>query len=155
MTVLLRRLVCAAGGALMVVALFLPWAQGQDADRIAWGLWKVTLPLCVAVAGCALTTAITGGRFGLNRPDVSIVGATDALGVITTITLAWLLFHEFPANATPQPALVLALLAAAAAAFAAADYRPLRGAPWFPRLVDEHGDPDHQYRDIRSDEVRR
>ncbi len=138
MTALIRRLVCGTAGALMAVALFLPWAQVHDADHIAWGLWKVTLPLCVAVAGCALTTAITGGRIGLNRPDVSIVGATDALGVITTITLAWLLFHEFPAGASRQPALILALLAAAAAAFAAADYRPMRGAPWFPRLVDEY-----------------
>lgn len=97
----------------MVVALFLPWAEIQDADRVAWGLWKLTFPLCVALAGCALTTAITGGQIGLNRPDVSIIGSTDGLGVITTVTLAWLLFY--------------------------ADYGPLRGAPLFPRLDDERG----------------
>ncbi|QNJ90110.1 hypothetical protein HZU40_17585 [Mycolicibacterium fluoranthenivorans] len=137
MTTLLRRVVCGIAGALMIVALFLPWAQVQDADHIAWGLWKLTFPLCVGLAGCALTTAITGGQIGLNRPDVSIIGATDGLGVITTVTLAWLLFYDFPAHASPQPALILALVSAAAAAFAAADYGPLRGAPLFPRLVDE------------------
>lgn len=145
MTNLLRRLVCGAAGALMVVALFLPWDQVQDADRIAWGLWKLTFPLCLALAACALTTAITGGRIGLNRPDVSIVGATDGLGVITTLTLAWLLFGDFPAQAGHQPALILALMSAAAAAFAAADYRPLRGAPLFPRMDEERGG-DHRSR---------
>jgi hypothetical protein len=131
----------------MVVALLLPWAPVQDADRIAWGLWKLTFPLCVALAACALTTAITGGRIGLNRPDVSIIGATDGLGVITTVTLAWLLFYDFPARANRQPALILALTAAAAAALAAADYRPLRGAPLFPRMVDER-DRDHRPRSL-------
>ena len=139
MTKLLRRIVCGAAGTLMIVALLLPWADVQDADRIAWGLWKLTFPLCVALAGCALTTAITGGRIGLNRPDVSIIGATDGLGVITTVTLVWLLLYDFPDQASRQPALVLASISAAAAAFAAADYRPLRGAPLFPRMVDERG----------------
>jgi hypothetical protein len=151
MTTLLRRVFCGIAGALMVVALFLPWAQVQDADRIAWALWKLTFPLCVVLAVCALTTAITGGQIGLNRPDVSIIGATDGLGVITTVTLAWLLFYDFPAHASPQPALILALVSAAAAAFAAADYRPLRGAPLFPRLVDEGGS---RYRSKRLSESR-
>lgn len=145
MTTLLQRLICGAAGATMVVALFLPWAQVADADRIAWGLWKLTFPLCVAVAVCALTTAITGGQIGLNRPDVSIIGATDGLGVITTATLAWLLFYDIPPHASRQPALILALISAATAAFAAADYRPLRGAPWFPRMVEERG-TDHRSR---------
>ena len=137
MNTLLRRLVCGAAGALLVVALFLPWAQVHNADRVAWGLWKLTFPLCAVLAVCASITAITGGQIGLNRPDVSIIGATDGLGVITSMTLAWLLFYDFPAHASRQPALILALISAAAAAFAAADYRPLRGAPLFPRMVDE------------------
>lgn len=137
MTKLLRRLVCGAAGTLMVVALFLPWADVQDADRVAWGLWKLTFPLCIALAGCALTTAITGGQIGLNRPDVSIIGATDGLGVITTMTLVWLLLYGLPEHASRQPALVLATISAAVSAFAAADYRPLRGAPLFPRMVDQ------------------
>ncbi|NMO01749.1 hypothetical protein HH308_11035 [Gordonia sp. TBRC 11910] len=133
----LRRLVCGTSGTLLVIALFMPWTEVHDADRTAWGLWRLTLPLCAALAVCALTTAITGGRIGLNRPDVSIIGATDGLGVITTVTLAWLLCYDFPAQASRQPALVLALASAAAAAFAAADYGPLRGAAWFPRLADD------------------
>lgn len=132
----IRRLVCGVSGILIGIALFLPWTQLQDGDHIAWGLWKLTFPLCVALAACALTTALTGGQIGLNRPDVSIIGATDGLGVITTVTLAWLLFFDFPGHASRQPALILALVSAAAAALAAADYRPLRGAPLFPRMVD-------------------
>jgi hypothetical protein len=120
----------------MVVALFLPWASVPGADRSGWELWKLTFPLCVVVAVCALTTAITGGQFGLFRRDVSIIGATDLLGVATTVTLGWLLVYDFPKHASRQPALMLALISAAAAAFAAADYRPLRGAPLFPRMVD-------------------
>lgn len=137
MTTLLRRLVCGAAGASLIVALFLPWASVQSADRGGWELWKLTFPLCVLLAVCALATAITGGQFGLNRPDVSIIGATDLLGVVTTVTLAWLLFYELPAHASRQPALILALISAAAAAIAAADYGPLRGAPLFPRMVDQ------------------
>lgn len=137
MTTLLRRLICGVAGALMIVALLLPWTAVQDADRVAWGLWKLTFPLCVALAVCALTTAITGGQIGLNRPDVSIIGTTDGLGVITTVTLAWLLFYDLPADASTQPALILALASAAVAALAAADYRPLRGAPLFPRMAEE------------------
>lgn len=137
MTTLLRRLLCGASGVLILVALLLPRTVLQDADRVAWGLWKLTFPLCVALAVCALTTAITGGRIGLNRPDVSIIGATDGLGVITTVTLAWLLFYGLPADASIQPALILALASAAVAALAAADYRPLRGAPLFPRMAED------------------
>lgn len=140
MTALIRRLICGTAGALLVVALLLPWNDIHDVDRVAWGLWKLTFPLCAALAVCALTTAITGGQIGLNRPDVSIIGATDGLGVITTATLAWLLFYSLPPHAIRQPALILALISAAAAAFAAADYRPLRGAPWFPKMVDRSGE---------------
>ncbi|MDF0531575.1 hypothetical protein P0W64_12410 [Tsukamurella sp. 8F] len=139
MITFLRRLICGTAGTAMVVALFLPWNLIQDADRITWGMWKLTFPLCAVLALCALTTAITGGQIGLNRPDVSIIGATDGLGVITTATLAWLLFYDSPAHASAQPALILALASAAAAAFGAADYRPLRGAPLFPRMVEESG----------------
>lgn len=143
MTTLLRRLVCGAAGASMIVALFLPWASVQGADRSAWELWRVTFPLCAIVAVCALTTAITGGRFGLFRPDVSIIGATDILSVATTVTLAWVLAYDFPAHASRQPGLILALISAAAAAFAVADYRPLRGAPMFARVVD-HRSSSHR-----------
>ncbi|HEX7321765.1 MAG TPA: hypothetical protein VF299_02350 [Mycobacterium sp.] len=133
MTTLLRRSVDGVGGALMIVALFLPWT---DARATGWDLWRVTFPLCVTVAVCALATAITGGKFGLMRPDVSIIGAADVFGVITTVTLALLLAYDCPEHACRQPGLILALISAAVVACASADYRPLRGAPWFARVVD-------------------
>ena len=40
------------------------------------------------IAGlCAIAAAITGGRFGLFRPDVTLIGATDLLGVVATVLI--------------------------------------------------------------------
>lgn len=50
------------------------------------------------------------------------------------LLLAWLIPFDFPDHATRQPGVFLALISAAATAFAVADYRPLRGAPWFPPI---------------------
>ena len=36
--------------------------------------------------------------------------------------------------ATRQPGVFCALISAAITAFSVADYRPLRGGPWFPRI---------------------
>lgn len=152
MTTLLRRPVCGAAGASMIVALLLAWAGVQGGDHTGSEVWTVASPLCVVVAACALTTAVTGGQIGLFRPDVSILGATDILSVATTLTLAWLLIYDLPAHASGQPALILALVSAAAAAFAAADYRPLRGAAMFPR-VDQRSRsqrPEHHAEASRS-----
>ncbi|HEU0192526.1 MAG TPA: hypothetical protein VFR17_14855 [Mycobacterium sp.] len=133
MTALLRRSADGLAGASMIVALFLPWT---DAHGAGWDLWRVSFPLCVTVALCALATAATGGHVGLMRPDVSIIGAADVFGVITTVTLALLLAYDFPQHPGRQPGLILALISAAVVAFASADYRPLRGAPLFSRVAD-------------------
>jgi hypothetical protein len=132
-TTLLRRLVAGAAGASLMAAVFLPWASFQGRNSTGWELWTIAAALCVVVAACAITTAITGGQFGLFRPDLSLIGATDLLSVIATATLAWLLLFDFPANTARQPGVILALISAAAIAGAVADYRPLRGAPLFPR----------------------
>jgi hypothetical protein len=48
------------------------------------------------------------------------------------LLLAWLILFDFPEHAAREPGIFGALISAATTAFAVADYRPLRGAPWFP-----------------------
>lgn len=134
-TSMLRRLVAGVGGASLIVAPFLPWASVEGSNRSGWQLCSIPAALCVTVAAFAMITAVTGGRFGLCRPDVSLIGATDLLGVIGMVTLGWLVLVDFPQNASRQPGAILALVAVAVTAFAVADYRPLRGAPLFPRAT--------------------
>ena len=52
---------------------------------------------------------------------------------ISMLLFAWLIF-DFPEHATRQPGVFCALISAAITAFSVADYRPLRGAPWFPPI---------------------
>jgi hypothetical protein len=50
------------------------------------------------------------------------------------LLLAWLIPFGFPEQTTRQPGVFGAFISAAMTAFAVADYRPLRGAPWFPSM---------------------
>ena len=126
------RPIAGAGGALLLVSLFLPWAQAGGVSRSGWELWTLADLLFATAALFALGAAVTGGRFGLFRPDLSLSGATDLLGVLSTLLLVWLLAFDFPAGATREPGAFLALLGAMAIAGGIGDYRTLRGAPMFP-----------------------
>ena len=65
------------------------------------------------IAGlCAIAAAITGGRFGLFRPDLTLIGATDLLGLVATVLIAWLLLFDFPAGADREIGAFLALIGA-------------------------------------------
>jgi hypothetical protein len=77
-----------------------------------------------------IATAVTGGQYGAGRPDLSVIGATDLLNTTAMVLLAWLIF-DFLDHATRQLGVFAALISAAITAFTVADYRPLRGAPWF------------------------
>ncbi len=76
------RLIIGAGGAMLIVSLFLPWADLDGVSRSGWELWTMSDVLFLIVGVFALATAITGGRIGVFRPDVSLIGATDLLGVV-------------------------------------------------------------------------
>jgi hypothetical protein len=124
------QLIAAAGGALLIVSLFLPWAT----ERTGWELLTMADVLLLLVGLVALGTALTGGRFGLFRPDLSLNGLADGLGVLTTILIAWFVIFDFPDGAGREVGVILALVAAAAVAGGAGDYSTLRGAPLFPRI---------------------
>jgi heme A synthase len=132
-----RRLIAGAGGAASIFASFLPWAGVQSFTRTGWEFNGAVGVLLLIAGVFGIATAITGGQFGVMRPDVSIIGATDILNVTAAVVLAWLIFADFPEHATREPAVFVALISATATAFAVADYRPLRGAPLFPRVVDQ------------------
>src|SRR5688500_13207406 len=126
-------LIAGTGGVLLIVSLFLPWADVEGAGRNGWELWTMADVLFLIVGIVAIAAAITGGRVGVFRPDVSLIGATDLLGVVSTVLIGWLVLFDFPAGAGREAGVFLALVAAMVVAGGAGDYRVLRGAPVFPR----------------------
>ena len=128
------HLIAGAGGALLIVSLFLPWADAGGVDVSGWEFSTTTDILFLIVGLFAIATALTGGRIGVMRPDVSLIGATDLLAVILSVLLALLLIADFPDGAGRGIGAFLALVATITIAAGSGDYRPLRGAPWFPRL---------------------
>ena len=124
------RLSIGAGGALLAASLFMPWAPGAS----GWELLATADVFLLIVALVAFAAAITGGRIGLFRPDVSLIAATDLFGVAATVVLACLATFDFPSDAGREAGVFLALAASAAIATAAGNYRDRRGVPLFPRL---------------------
>ena len=129
-----RQLIVGAGGALLLVSLFLPWAKAGGESATGWEMSTTTDIYLLIAALIAIVAAVTGGHIGLFRPDVSLMGAADILNVIASVLLVWLLFFDFPDGLDRGVGAFLALAGAAVAACGAADWRPLKGAPTFPRL---------------------
>ena len=129
-----RQLIVGAGGALLLVSLFLPWAKAGGESATGWEMSTTTDVYLLIAALVAIVAAVTGGHVGLFRPDVSLMGAADLLNVTASVLLVWLLFFDFPDGLDREAGAFLALAGAAIAACGAADWRPLKGAPMFPRL---------------------
>jgi quinol-cytochrome oxidoreductase complex cytochrome b subunit len=128
------ELIAGAGGVLLIVSLFLPWADRGAVSRSGWELWTMADVFFLLAGLCAIAAAITGGRFGLFRPDLTLIAAADLLGLVAIVLMGWLLIFDFPAGAERDIGAFMALIAAITIAGGAGDYRPLRGAPWFPRV---------------------
>jgi hypothetical protein len=134
------QLIAGVGGTLLIISLFLPWADVQGVSRSGWELWTMADVFFLIAGLTALGAAITGGRIGLFRPDLSLIGAADLLGVVSTVLLTWLIIFDFPAGASREIGVFLALIGAIAVAGGAGDYGTLRGAPLFPPTDgDERG----------------
>ena len=128
------QLIAGAGGVLLIVSLFLPWASADGVERSGWELFAMADVFLLTVGLVAIATALTGGRFGVFRPDLSLNGAADLLGLVAIILIAWLVIFDFPDGAGRELGVFFALVAAVTVAAGVGDYRPLRGAPWFPRI---------------------
>ncbi len=98
----LGQVLAGAGGVLLIVSLFLPWASAADADRAGFELLTMGDVFLLIVGLVAIGAALTWGRFGLFRPDLSLTGAADLLGVVATIVVAWLILFDFPSGANRE-----------------------------------------------------
>ena len=130
----LGQLTTGAGGVLLIISLFLPWAGAGGADRTGFELLTTSDVFLLIVGLVAIAAAFTWGRFGLFRPDLSLTGAADLLGLVAIVLVAWLILFNFPSGASHGAGVFLALIAAVAIAGGAGDYSTLRGAPLFPRI---------------------
>lgn len=128
------QLITGAGGVLLIVSLFLPWAGAGGTSQTGFELLTIGDVFLLIVGLVAIATALTWGRYGVFRPDLSLNGAADLLGLVATILLAWLILFNFPSGASREVGVFLALLAAIAIAGGVGDYSTLRGAPLFPRI---------------------
>jgi hypothetical protein len=127
------RLLAGCGGALLIGSLFMPWSEGAaGASQSGWEVLTVSDVLFLITGLFGLAAAITGGRFGFFRRDVSLNGATDILGVIAAILLAWLIAFDWPSGASRQAGVYLALVAAATIATGAGDFRVRSVFPTIP-----------------------
>jgi hypothetical protein len=129
----LGRLLAGLGGTLLIGSLFMTWNDGAGVSQDGWqtlSVWDVFL----AITGvCGIAAALTGGRFGFFRPDLSFNGMTDIFGVMAGILIAWLLLFDFPSGADRGVGVYLALIGAAAVATGAGDFRVKS---LFPRVPD-------------------
>jgi hypothetical protein len=126
------RLLAAVGGALLIASLFLPWADfPAGVGRNGWEVLTMSDVFFLIVGLLGIAAGVTGGRFGFFRPDVSLNGATDLLGLTAAILLGWLILFDFPSGASREAGVYLALIGAIAIASGAGDFRVTS---FFPKM---------------------
>jgi hypothetical protein len=128
------RLLAGCGGALLIGSLFMPWSESAaGVSRSGWEVLTVSDVLFLITGLFGLAAAITGGRFGFFRRDVSLNGATDILSLIAGILIGWLIVFDWPSGASRQAGVYLALVGAAAITTGTGDFRVTS---LFPRIPD-------------------
>ena len=127
------RLLAGGGGALLIASLFLPWADGPGGvSRNGWELLTMSDVFFLIAGLFGIAAAITGGRFGFFRPDLSLNATTDILGLIAAILLGWLILFDFPTGAGREAGVYLALIAGIAITCGAGDFRVTSVFPRMP-----------------------
>jgi hypothetical protein len=127
----LGRLLAGCGGVLLIASLFMPWSEVATSTRSGWETIS-TWDVFILITGvCGIVAAVTGGRFGFFRPDLSFNAMTDIFGVVLTILIAWLSWLDFPPGASREVGLYLALAGAVTVTTGAGDFRI---SSLFPRL---------------------
>lgn len=125
------RLGVGIAGAALALSGFLPWSGSGGEDATGWEVASGPAALVLLAGLVAVAAAATGGRIGLFRPDVSLRGGADVLGVASSVVLACVLLFDLP---DPVYGAFVALVAAVVVMGLSGDYRVLKGAPAFPPL---------------------
>jgi hypothetical protein len=126
----LGRLLAGCGGVLLIASLFMPWSEATGVTRTGWETVWVWDVFVLITGVCGVAAALTGGRFGFFRPDLSFNAMTDIFGVVLGLLIAWLILFDFPSGASREVGVYLGLAGAAAVATGAGDFRVTS---WFPR----------------------
>ena len=132
------RLLAGLGGAILVLSLFLGWSEGAGGSQDGWeaaSIWDVFL---LITGICGIAAALTGGRFGFFRPDLSFNGMTDIFGVMASVLLIWFIV-DVPPGASRELGVYLALLGAFLVATGAGDFRVKSVFPAVPEPEDRIG----------------
>jgi hypothetical protein len=117
------RFLAGGGGVVLIVSLFLPWSEGAGLTRTGWETAPVWDVFVLTTGVCGVAAAITGGRFGFFRPDLSFNAMTDIFGVMLGVLIGWLMVFDIPSGASREVGVYLALLGAALVATGAGDFR--------------------------------
>jgi hypothetical protein len=127
----LGRLLAGFGGVLLIASLFMPWSEVAGHAYTGWEAVSVWDVFVLVTGVCGIAAAVTGGRFGFFRRDLSFNGMTDIFGVVLGVLIVWFISFDFPSGASREIGVYLALAGAAAVATGAGDFRVTS---WFPRL---------------------
>ena len=119
----LGRVLAGCGGVLLVASLFIPWIDVAGDTRTGWDAVSVWDVFVLITGVCGIAAAVTGGRFGFFRPDLSFNAMTDIFGVVLGVLIAWLILVDFPAHASREIGVYLALAGAVVVATGAGDFR--------------------------------
>jgi hypothetical protein len=128
------RLLAGAGGALLIASLFMPWIAGGGGDQSGWEMLPAFDVLYLIAGLLGLGAAVTGGRIGFFRPDLSLNATADIVNVVAGTVLAWLIVFDWPSGGDRRLGVYLALVGTAAIATGAGDFK-IRSL--FPRLPGE------------------
>ena len=119
----LGRALAGLGGALLIASLFLSWSELHGQTRTGFETLAVWVVFVLITGVCGLVAAMSGGRFGFFRADLSFNAMTDIFGVVLTLLIGWLLVFDFPDGASRELGVYVALLGAAVVAMGAGDFR--------------------------------
>jgi hypothetical protein len=121
-------MIAGAGGALLIISLFLEWASDEFAGGVSgWELWPAFDVFFLIVGLVAIAAALLGGATRLFRQDLTWGSAADLLGVLSTVLLLILLIIDWFDGTDRGIGVYLALLASLAIAAGSGDYSMFRG----------------------------
>jgi hypothetical protein len=102
--------IAGAGGALLIICLFLPWFG----DLSGWEGQSTTDLYMLITAAVAIGAAV---GLTLDIPGVTANGATALLGSIALVLVLWLVVFDFPDGVDRGIGLILSIAATGAIAY--------------------------------------